>query len=1519
MKIYLFLPDKLLTYTLPKEVSGNFGFDFEDDESKLINVVAKDNEWFMYSTEASKIVGTNAFIPDIALKNNAFYVIQKNNKSYLVYVTDLYENDFSIYSYDEKINLSIGNTNGNSIIYNCPYLNGFVITIHYQNQQLLLTISKETCLYINNNRLLLQNYVIQNSDEINLYGLKIIFLNGVLLINKCGNRVILNEEQSKIHKKVFLTNSEPQEIEIKDIDLYNKNNYFSKSPRLRRMVKEAELKISSPPKPEGNDELPAILTVGPMLTMGITSAVTLLSILMRISDGKDTMEDTWPSLVTSGAMLMSMLLWPFLTRIYNKRLKKKKNKDMIKKYNIYLNEKRTELTEIARLQKEILVENLLTTEECLKNIMNRSVGLWDKRIDQSDFLVVRIGVGNELLNVKVSYAEEDFSVEESVLRKNADQLVQEFKYIENVPIGYSFYENRITAIMGNQKTTFMNNMLVQLLSFYSYEDLKFAIFTDHKNKDNWEYMKYLNHTFTNNKSFRFFASDEESTKILAEVLNGEVNSRLSSYEEKKVSSFKPHFLIIIDNYDAVKRFEFIKTITETDVDLGFSVVILEERISKLPSKCNNFITLGTNVSGVLKNSFEKQEQISFKDELQQQIDMMQITKILSNIPIEFEEGLKMLPESINFLEMEKVGRVEQLNILNRWKTNDATTSLKAEVGIDEDGQLLYLDLHEKAHGPHGLIAGMTGSGKSEFIITYILSMAINYSPEDVSFILIDYKGGGLAFAFENKMTGIFLPHLAGTITNLDKAEMDRTLVSIDSEVKRRQMKFNEARDKLGESTIDIYKYQKFYKEGKLEEAIPHLFIVCDEFAELKSQQPDFMDNLISIARIGRSLGIHLILATQKPSGVVTDQIWSNAKFHVCLKVQDEADSKEMLKKPDAASLKQTGRFFLQVGYDEYFVLGQSGWCGAKYYPSDKIEKQVDKSINFIDDNGIPVKSIQAGTNRKVVAEGEQISAIMKVIIDVAKKTGQYAKRLWLENIQDNILVEQIEQKYRIPVEPYHVQSIVGEYDAPERQTQGCVIYNYLENGNTIIYGNDGSEKENLLSTLIYSAAKNHRVNEVNFYIVDYGSESLRRFEKLPHIGGIVYASDDEKYHNLLKTIREELQQRKRLFADYGGEYINYIHNSTQKLPLKVVIFNNYDSIYDANPDFVEDISDLIRDSERYGVIFLITANAINSVHSKISQDCQTSYAFKLKDSSDYQTVFNSKKILVPRDIFGRGLCFIDDIHEFQTAKITSNEEELNEKILIFIDQQKTINPISAEQIQTLPSIVRMEHIQKEITDLNDIPIGISKKDLEVMKIDLLSNCGYLISSNKLNNMNKFFMSLLTVLLHMKNLFIVVLDPLKQLSIDQQKMPNHYIDQFDEKIDAIIHYIGQLKESNSDMRGVIFVYGLNKLINKLIDSTKISELISKLKEYEKASIVLMDEPSKIKSFSFEEWFTNDFSLNDGLWIGKGLSDQSLFHLTTINRDMQKEYKNDMGYVINESVGTLCRLIDFVTQEDDLDEK
>ena len=1517
MKIYLFLNDRLVNFFLPMEIEGSFSFDPSfDEEAKLINIEARDGKWVIYSTNDSKLIINNGISDNAFLVNNSFYVLRRNNINYLVYVSDLLSKDLFMYSFNKDLNLVIGNTGECNVIYSCNLFKGVIARIHYMDDILVID-NNNSNVYVNNKMIKGNSYKINNGDKINILGIRIIIFANMFIINNSNNCLNINEKSAGIAKYLLPKSDSNKNIEIKDVDLYDKNSYFSKSPRIRRVLETKEIKLSPPPQPDRNQELPLILTIGPMLTMGVTSLVILVDTINKINKGETTLGNSWTSLVSSGAMLISMLMWPVLINYYNKRMKKKRREEIIVKYGKYLDEKREELRLETKLQRDILIENLITTEECLNIIKNRGINFWDKRVDQSDFLVVRIGMGNELLDAKVVYPEEGFTVDEDELRKQADKMVEEFKYIENVPISYSLYDNKVTAIMGVTKEkslNFVNNIILQLITFYSYEDLKLVLFTNEDNVSNWEYLKYLNHTFTNERNFRFFASTIETAKNVSEYLNIEINNRLIGSKNNKDNNFKPHYVIIIDDYSRVKKYEFIKTLTENDDNLGFSVLILENRLSKLPSKCNNFISLGTTNSGVLKNSYEKQEQIIFRDEINYNINMMNIVKILSNIPIEFENGMFQLPDAISFMEMERVGKVEQLNILNRWNTSDATNSLRAEVGIDEQGELMYLDLHEKYHGPHGLIAGTTGSGKSEFIITYILSMCINYSPDDVAFILIDYKGGGLALAFENKVTGVRLPHLAGTITNLDKAEMDRTLVSIDSEVKRRQRMFNEARDKLEESTIDIYKYQRFYQEGKVDEAIPHLFIICDEFAELKSQQPDFMDNLISVARIGRSLGVHLILATQKPSGVVNDQIWSNTKFRVCLKVQDESDSKEMLKRPEAAHITQAGRFYLQVGYDEYFALGQSGWCGAKYYPSEKIVKQVDKSVNFIDDCGNFIKSIQAASSIKIEAQGEQLQAIMKSIIDTSNKVNKKARRLWLDNIPNVILVDNIEKKYNIVSEQFKVEAVIGEYDAPEKQEQGLVKYNYLSDGNTIIYGTDGSERELFLSTLIYSTVKNHMADEVNFYIVDYGSEQLRRYLNLPQVGGMVFAGEDEKFNNLLKLIKEEFKYRKKLFIDYGGEYANYIRSSNDKLPLMVILMNNYDSIYEANQNLYDELPDLIRDSSRYGIVFIFTANAVNSVPTKIAQNFSNIYAFKLKDSSDYISVFNTRTKITPRDIFGRGLLNNDGVHEFQTANIVENADDLNDYLIKFIASLKQSNNVMAKRIPTLPDIVRLNDVSSYINGLKSIPVGISKNDLEVVTIDYLANIGNIISSNKIQNTEKFIRSLLFILHNINNNNLIIMDSLKALMLDTKVYPNYYNDNFDNVLEKVVEFLDKLLEAKATNEGIIIIYGVNKFITKLENTSKLEELIKKVKKYEKISIVLVDDANKIKNYQFESWFSGNFSTSDGVWIGKGISDQNLLRLSTITREMTRECKNDMGYVVSEGSGTLVRFIDFVTKDD-----
>ncbi len=1508
MKIVLLENRRLSFLNLPNEVSGSFWITnpFKPSQ-KLINIEAQDGKWYMISNKGCYIMSNKTAVASVAIEEGNFYSYLYNNEEHLLYASSSYDNTVEMYQIADNVKISIGTGSRCNISCNTVLMGKHYAELIKTESTWTLKMESKAYVYINNQRNIRETVLLKNGSNLFILGINITILGNILLINKPKNLTRFEIPGLVMHN-IPAPNDTVVYEEVSESDYYKPDDYFYKTPRLRRFITTFEIEIAPPPQKKDSEDTPMIILYGPMLTMGTTSIVSLISTLTNIKNKSASLSNAMPTLITTISMLASTLLWPAITRKYNRAKEKRQGRKQKRAYMLYLKNKEKILSTEFNTQNQILKDNFPPILDCYEIVTNKRRELWERKSDQKDFLTVRLGLGRVPLDANIQFKEDDFIVEEDELKKEVTKMISQYKYLPSAPITYSFYNKKVTAVMGleDKLKPFIDNLILQLITFHSFDDLKLVVFTTENSNADWDYMKNLPHIFSNDRKIRFFSTNESEQKKINEYLEQEFLNRTSKDEETNSSKYLPYYLIISDDFISIRKLGIVEKILNNSENYGFGLFIRTNKLSNLPSECDTFINIDNETSNIMFSGENDNYQTPFTNEINDLIDMNLCSEVLANIPIEFNIKDRNLPESLGFLDMYGAGKIEQLNTVNNWRLNDPTKSLKALIGIDSYKSPIYLDLHEKAHGPHGLIAGTTGSGKSEFIITYILSMALNYSPNEVAFILIDYKGGGLAGAFENKKNNIRLPHLAGTITNLDKNELNRTLVSIDSELKRRQQKFNEAREELGESTMDIYKYQRLFREKKLTKPIPHLFIICDEFAELKSQQPDFMDNLISAARIGRSLGVHLILATQKPSGVVNDQIWSNTKFRVCLKVADNADSNEMIKKPDAATITNAGRFYLQVGYDEIYVLGQSGWSGALYYSKDIMASEIDRSISFIDNTGEVFKTVDSTEKKvKVEASGDELSNILKYIVNIATKENLKAENLWLENIPEKIYITNTIKKYNFTPNKEEVEAVIGEYDDPTNQSQNILTLKLNSSGNSIIYGTSGLGREMFIKALIYSTSILYSTKAINYYIFDFGSESLRIFEKLPHVADIVFANEPEKTEKMFKMILDEIAKRKDLFADYNGDYETYNKSkNTEKLPVLCVIINNLDTLKESDPDSDDILIKIARDGFRYGILMIITNSSQSGLYSRFLQNFSNIFVLDMNDKNDYVDYLGRIGNILPAEFIGRGLFKKDIAYEFQTATII-DDELLTEHIKDISVKLANINNYIPEKVPILPKIITFDMLFNKAITLANIPIGYSKENIEKYTYNFKEDKATIITSNNHKLCIPIVKNILKML-KMSQCAISAMIDFNETFVNEKHMVNGYFTGKTEQLIEKLKYFANEKLPILPVDFVLFITGFDNY-GSLSSKNELEEVIKLIINSPKSTIILVDSDKNIKNIIYESWCNDNVNKLNGIWIGNDVQRQSILRINTFDSKYRAAIENSFAWIFNNDEGTLVKLI------------
>lgn len=1511
MKIHIFNDTYYSSQDLQPVANGMYPI-YGDGEI-IANILSTENSWVIRL--ANNFRADNAAGDSFALKQYGIYSIQsiRTRHKYNIVITPKYYPKARTCIIPNSV--TIGNSLDCDIAYPSNTGKPEALRITMSGAAWIATTNSPN--FFTSNGRILNNQQIHYGDYIFFYGLKVIFIGNELIISTPDNLYKVNSS------KIVLKEPERPKlppineiVEGGDAPLYSEEDYYQKSPRLNYITYQASIKIDEPPAPEVPEKQPWIISVGPRITMGMTSVLSMSMMLYYAFGANRSKVRMYISL---GMMVMSLvgsLIWPNVTKAYrNKKIKKREEK-RVNKYRQYLKHKEDNLKFICENQRDTLLTNNPSPRECLDIVQNRKLSLWQRNISHYDFLYTRVGLGEVKTNIDLEEPEEKFSIdEEDFLMLEYKKVIKDSLQLEDTPVCYSLVNQQIGAIVGKEDIVkeFMDCIFLQILALYSYSDLKIVVYS--KNSDKWDFLKTVPHCWNNEHTRRYFATSIESFSSFSVEIEKLFDARAVNDEAvqeeddgsggEKYTSYRdyhPYYLFIIDNIEDLRNNPLIHKILHYKRNLGFSILTTTTTISLLPAETTNFVSV-TRDKCVIVWGDSSTKELEFKPDLNHGlVDMNYFASLLANIPVQIEKGKFELPKSLPFLEMYRCGRVEQLNCLARWKNNAPYNSLAVPIGIDQNSELFLMDIHEKAFGPHGLVAGTTGSGKSEWIITYILSLAVNFSPDEVQFVLIDYKGGGLAKSFENAELKIKLPHLAGTITNLDKSEIFRSISAIESELKRRQSIFNDAREKLKQGSMDIYKYQQCYRKGQVPEPMSHLLIVCDEFAELKQQEPEFMEQLISTSRIGRSLGVHLILATQKPTGVVNDQIWSNSKFKVALKVQTKSDSNEILKKPDAAYLKQTGAFYLQVGTDEYFNLGQSAWAGAKYYPSDSTKHEIDQSVQGINEIGQIVETYEdeQDTADQQAAQGEQLINIVQYISEVGKKANTVNRQLWLENIPPFFLYNDLRKKYKIASPgKYNYNILVGEYDEPRKQLQ-APLYIDLAGGNIAIIGKGDGSIEKLISMIVWSGIVDHNPAEIAYYILDFGTETMKKFAKFPHVGEVVFQDEIDKVAGVLGIVAEELSKRKELLSEYNGSFEYYNKVSEQKLNLITVVINGYDIFSDTLPKAVQMLNDMFRDCPKYGIVFVLSGNAKNTIPSRTMQFFNHLILMQMADDSDYRAITNCRKGLVPKKTQGRGICKIDASNvdsycEFQTASIDVEEKEID-TIRKYADRCVDYYKCKVRQLAKIPDDISSKDLFSYITTLSDTPIGIDLYGKQLARYDFLKQKIHLISAGVIEQNINFLYGLVSVLSKTPNTKVRIVDLLgifKKPMVDVQ-----FFDQDKNMVFAALEKDAETRTDSQDC-GITFVIGAGRYKQNLSAAGQeiFRSLMSKIANSKKNIYLLIDSYDSIRTLKLEEWF-NEVNPKNGIWLGPGLGQQSIIESKEPSDEDKKFNYPGLAYIVKD---------------------
>lgn len=842
--------------------------------------------------------------------------------------------------------------------------------------------------------------------------------------------------------------------------------------------------------------------------------------------------------------------------------------------------------------------------------------LWERRPGHADFGLLRLGTVDEPWRPPLEhYGDLDPGVE---------AVLADTGRLAAVPVTAALAAGRSIGIVGPraQSLALARALVVQAAVQHGPADLPVVILTEPARVADWDWAKWLPHTRTEDGGRLLAASPEERSALLTALLAADADTALH--------------LVVLDAEGITQGRSCPARELLRGAGCAAGGIVLADRVDELPAACTDIVEL-TDPDGLAR--YGEPAAGRWVAELLvgglSASTARETARALSRFEdAELVEAGSELPAMVSLAGLLGLSTIDPDEIVGRW-SGPRTSQLAAPIGALPDRPLV-IDL--VADGPHALIAGTTGAGKSELLRTLVASLAASYSPRDVTFVLIDYKGGS-AFADCAR-----LPHTVGLVTDLDDHLGSRALTCLEAELRHRERLLRDA------AATDLPDY---VGRGEPCGPLPRLLVVIDEFATLAAELPDFIDSLVGIAQRGRSLGVHLVLATQRPSGAVKDNIRANTNLRIALRVQDAADSTDVLDTPVAARLSRhrPGRGFLRLGPGEVVgfqsALVSAATVGVDGGPPVRLAPLtfgLGGAATAVVGPAGDGTGAGTGTGRRTGPPAAALDDLSR-LVDAARAAADRlelppARQPWPDPLPARLVLDQLPAT---PPPSVGWEAPIALADEPAQQRRSAYSWRSAAGG-LLLYGVAGSGTSTALGGLALSLARRHRPEELHIYVLDFGTQLLAPLAGLPHVGAVIRPAERERQERLIRRLRAELERRRELFRETSVSGVSehlLRAPDPDRLPGIVLMIDNW-SAYDAAFDDAtgmsvrEDLTRVIADGPGLGVYTVISADRPTAIPMSIAALVPEKLIFRLADPHDF-AVFGLPFRELPQFVPGRAV------------------------------------------------------------------------------------------------------------------------------------------------------------------------------------------------------------------------------------------------------------------------------------------